>query len=180
MIPYRKDTGRREICLTQNLMNRIFVICKLLQNAVNSTKWHICTLDMRAEKSTISHSHHLNKLELNGGKSMLCWWWRIALDVARSICHLGLFQVEGISISSHLQVIVTVQQFAIFVCVLWQCGALTVCHSTRHLKICQAVTGVFKLDERLNYPARTFASNVVLSCSSAIKITHRGQDFFSP
>lgn len=43
---------------------------------------------------------------------MLCSWQKIAFYVPCSICHLGLFQREGISISSHLQVIVTVEQFA--------------------------------------------------------------------
>lgn len=53
---------------------------------------------------------------------MLCSWRKIAFHVPRSICHLGLFQGEGVSISSHLQVIVTVEQFAECVWVLWRCG----------------------------------------------------------
>lgn len=53
---------------------------------------------------------------------MLSQRQKIAFHVPRSICHLGLFRCDKISISSHLQVIVTVEQFAECVCVLWQCG----------------------------------------------------------
>lgn len=63
-------------------------------------------------------------------KCMLCWWQKIAFHTRWSICHLGLFQSEGISISSH--------QLSECVCTFQ--GRFATAYV--HLKIWKAVTGV--------------------------------------
>lgn len=103
----------KSVIFTAVIFTALVKYCKMPQNGSSAPG---------TSKLNRSHHHHLDKLEMNGGKSMLCWWLKIAFHVSRSICHLGLFQGGGISISSHLQVIVTVEQFAECVCVLWRCG----------------------------------------------------------
>lgn len=116
-------------------------------------------------KSTIPHIHQLDKLELNGGKLMFCWWQKIAFHNT-SICQLGLFQHEVISISSHLQVIFTVEQFAECVCVLWLCGNFQGLEQHVHLKKWQAVTGVLISNnwEKTVLSYQNICTKVVLSC----------------
>lgn len=107
------ENSDTEEIFTAVIFTALVKYCKMPQNGSSAPG---------TSKLNRSHHHHLDKLEMNGGKSMLCWWLKIAFHVSRSICHLGLFQGGGISISSHLQVIVTVEQFAECVCVLWRCG----------------------------------------------------------
>lgn len=79
---------------------------------------------------------------------MLSQRQKIAFHVPRSICHLGLFQFEGISISSHLQVIVTVEQLNTeCVCVLWRCGTFQGLKQHTCLKTWHAATDlvIFKI-----------------------------------